>query len=213
MSMLYSLVSRSFVKYCSCFDILSVPMLDSRSFNPLVFLWNRVAPPVEGYRIDFDRLDEMEAMDVGQLPPMTPAPPAGVDVDIDMEERPEEMPPEEFEQLPPVAEQLLPMEEEPVAEQAREEIVEVPDELVPAIEAAAEQMPAPVSPAPLPMELEDVPEVETLRSAVEPPTDQSPDLFAFERETARPSEDQPTRYVIGTCLCSRDNKLRVKFSP
>lgn len=174
-----------------------------------------MAPSVEGYRIDFD---QMEAMDLDHLPPMTPAPPTMVDVDVEMEERPAEMPPEELEQLPPVVEepeQLVPVEEEAVAEEAREEIVEVPDELVPALEAAAEQLPVPVSPAPLQLEMEYVPEVETLRSAVEAPTDQAPDLFAFERETARPSEELPAGYVFSVwdCSCFRVIQLQVKWTP
>jgi hypothetical protein len=215
-------------------------MLSVCNFNPsFAFVCNRVVPSVEEYRIDFDRLDEMEAMDMEQLQPMTPAPPSMTDIDVEMEERPEEQP-EELEQLAPVIEEperLVPVEEQPeqmeladvprateeieeqvsippevegqvesVAQDVGEEIIEVPDELVPALEAAAEQLPRVVSPAQLPLEVEDVPEVETLRSAVDAPTDQAPDLFAFERETARPGEDLPARYVFqsGTsekCSC------------
>lgn len=116
-----------------------------------------MAPSVEEYRIDFDRLDEMEAMEMEQLPPMAPASPTMVGIEVEMEERPEEMP-EELEELAPVVEE-------------------------------------PVSPVPL-LEMEEVPEMEILRAAVEAPTELAPDLFAIEREMARPSEEFPARYVF-----------------
>ena len=214
------------------FCLQFVPAEFIRFNSSFAFVYNRVVPSVEEYRIDFDRLDEMEAMDMEQLQPMTPAPPSMTDIDVEMEERPEEQP-EELEQLAPVVEEperLAPVEEAPlqpeqmeltdipttaeeieeqvsrppelegqeeaVAQETGEEVVEVPDELVPALEAAAEQLPRVVSPAQLPLEVEDVPDVETLRSAVDAPTEQAPDLFAFERETARLGEDSPARYVF-----------------
>ncbi|XP_024378145.1 sister chromatid cohesion 1 protein 4 [Physcomitrium patens] len=201
-----------------------------RERSPRLSLEEEVAPAVEEYRIDFDRLDQMEAMDMEQLQPMTPAHPSVVGVEEELVERPVEQA-EELEQLAPVTEvpeQLGPvdvemeLEEEPRAVEAEvrvgsaaemeeevsrpmevegqgeagEEVVEVPDELVPALEGAAEELPRVVSPPRLGLEAEEVPEVETLRSAVDAPTEQATDLFAFERETARSSRDVSARDTV-----------------
>lgn len=86
-------------------------------------------------------------------------------------------------------------QEDIVAQGQGADLIKVPDELVPAIEGAAEEL-RPASPAPLAVDQEDVPEVETLRSAVDPPTDQGPDMFVFEKEALMASESMGVRYVV-----------------
>lgn len=110
-------------------------------------------------------------------------------------EAPEEPITEAYQPLDTAIEHEMEEQEEIVAQEQDADLIKVPDELVPAIEGAAEEL-RPPSPAPLAVDQEDVPEVETLRSAVDPPTDQGPDMFAFEKEALMASESMGVRYVV-----------------
>jgi hypothetical protein len=76
-----------------------------------------------------------------------------------------------------------PVVEELVAEDVVEErVVTVPDELVPIVEVVAAEQSKPDSPArPFDFDQEEVPDAETLRSAVEPQTEQEPNLLDLDK--------------------------------
>lgn len=126
---------------------------------------------------DVDRLEPVvEEEEQAEATAVTEAPEEPITVDTAIEHEMEE-------------------QEDIVAQGQDADLIKVPDELVPAIEGAAEEL-RPASPAPLAVDQEDVPEVETLRSAVDPPTDQGPDMFVFEKEALMASESMGVRYVV-----------------
>ncbi|CAM6040032.1 unnamed protein product [Sphagnum compactum] len=184
------------------------------------------------HAMDYDRIDQMDAMD---MDPMTPAPPTMMDLDLENPdiqvehfEEPDHLAPVmgAHDQLEPaidivdVVESTLeepslekpadeglggeeptvnevgieePVVEELVAEDIVEErvvtegvveepVITVPDELVPIVEVVAAEQSKPDSPArPFDFDQEEVPDAETLRSAVEPQTEQEPNVLDLDK--------------------------------
>ncbi|KAH8933626.1 hypothetical protein BDL97_18G039900 [Sphagnum fallax] len=182
--------------------------------------------------MDYDRIDQMDAMD---MDPMTPAPPTMMDLDLENPDiqvehfdEPDHLAPVmgAHDQLEPaidmvdVVESTLdepslekpadeglggeeptvnevgieePVVEELVAEDVVEErvvtegmveepVITVPDELVPIVEVVAAEQSKPDSPAhPFDFDQEEVPDAETLRSAVEPQTEQEPNVLDLDK--------------------------------
>jgi hypothetical protein len=86
----------------------------------------------------------------------------------------------------PVVEELVAedvVEERVVTEGMVEEpVITVPDELVPIVEVVAAEQSKPDSPAhPFDFDQEEVPDAETLRSAVEPQTEQEPNVLDLDK--------------------------------
>ncbi|CAK9868453.1 unnamed protein product [Sphagnum jensenii] len=182
--------------------------------------------------MDYDRIDQMDAMD---MDPMTPAPPTMMDLDLENPDiqvehfdEPDHLAPVmgAHDQLEPaidmvdVVESTLdepslekpadeglggeeptvnevgieePVVEELVAEDVVEErvvtegmveepVITVPDELVPIVEVVAAEQSKPDTPArPFDFDQEEVPDAETLRSAVEPQTEQEPNVLDLDK--------------------------------
>ncbi|CAK9211139.1 unnamed protein product [Sphagnum troendelagicum] len=187
---------------------------------------------VHDQAMDYDRIDQMDAMD---MDPMTPAPPTMMDLDLENPDiqvehfdEPDHLAPMmgAHDQLEPaidmvdVVESTLdepslekpadeglggeeptvnevgieePVVEELVAEDVVEErvvtegmmeepVITVPDELVPIVEVVAAEQSKPDSPArPFDFDQEEVPDAETLRSAVEPQTEQEPNVLDLDK--------------------------------
>ncbi|CAM6028317.1 unnamed protein product [Sphagnum balticum] len=202
-----------------------------------------VLPLMDDQAIDYNRMDQMDAMD---MDPMTPAPPTMMDLDLENPEmQVEHM--EEPDQLAPVTEALDQLEpsgdmvdvvestlekpisekvvdedlnveeptinevaiEEPVVEElvvedvvkervvtegiGEEPVITVPDELVPIVEVVAAEQSKPGSPAhPFDFDQEEVPDAETLRSAVEPLAEQEPNVFDLDKDILMAEESKLT---------------------
>jgi hypothetical protein len=182
--------------------------------------------------MDYDRIDQMDAMD---MDPMTPAPPTMMDLDlenpdiqVELFEEPDHLAPVmgAHDQLEPAIDMVDAVEstleepglekpadeglggeeptvnevgiEEPVVEElvaedvveeqvvtegvVEEPVITVPDELVPIVEVLAAKQSKPDSPAhPFDFDQEEVPDAETLRSAVEPQTEQEPHVLDLDK--------------------------------
>jgi hypothetical protein len=203
-----------------------------------------VLPLMDDQAIDYNRMDQMDAMD---MDPMTPAPPTMMDLDLDNTEmQVEHM--EEPDQLAPVTEALDQIEpsgdmvdvvestfekpisekvvdedlndeeptinevaiEEPVVEDlvvedvvnervvtegiGEEPVITVPDELVHIVEVVAAEQSKPGSPAhPFDFDQEEVPDAETLRSAVDPLAEQEPNVFDLDKDMLMAEESKLIR--------------------
>ncbi|CAK9212386.1 unnamed protein product [Sphagnum troendelagicum] len=182
--------------------------------------------------MDYDRIDQMDAMD---MDPMTPAPPTMMDLDLENPDiqvehfdEPDHLAPVmgAHDQLEPAIDMVDVVEstldepslekpadeglggeeptvnevgiEEPVVEElvaediveervvtegmVEEPVITVPDELVPIVEVVAAEQSKPDSPAhPFDFDQEEVPDAETLRSAVEPQTEQEPNVLDLDK--------------------------------
>ncbi|CAK9266030.1 unnamed protein product [Sphagnum jensenii] len=101
----------------------------------------------------------------------------------------------------PVVEELVAediVEERVVTEGMVEEpVITVPDELVPIVEVVADEQSKPDSPAhPFDFDQEEVPDAETLRSAVEPQTEQEPNVLDLDKNMLI-VESELDRYPLG----------------